>query len=67
MNITLDMNNGRAVFFLMQGSNTQANLCKKWFLPSNHQNDNVAPQKEKFLCNTNGTNNAIKLRNDDVV
>ena len=41
MNMTLNMNNGRARFFQIQDRNTQANLCKNIY-PETIEKDNEA-------------------------
>ena len=62
MSITLDKKNGRAIFFFkMQGRNTRANLCKKYFYTATIKNDNESVAMKNILCEANGTNNSIKI------
>ena len=38
MNVTLNMNNGPAIFFEIKDHNTQSNLCKNYLKPANVKN-----------------------------
>ena len=60
MNMTLNINNGRARFSQIQNRNTRANLCKRYFYPASIINDNGSVSMRNFFYNANGTNNSIK-------
>ena len=57
--MTLNLNNGRAVFFQIKDLDARANVCKNVLNPATIKKDNGAVATKKNLCDTNGTNNYI--------
>ena len=63
MNMILNMNNGRAIFFSKFKTVIHEIITvKSIFYPATIKNDNGAIAKRMFLCDTNGTNNSTKLK-----